>query len=133
REEWSVRIAAWRSELRRSRSMSNRTSDRHVGQLHAGGGLAEQQAAPAHVAPAHEVDWKHELSAEDLQQGVDVFGRRDAAEQHDFTVANFAAQRRRALLERPSVGAIVGIDILRSELSNGRARHPGLGAAQAGV
>ena len=128
-----MRIAAWRSELRWSRTMPNCTGDRHVGQLHAGGGLSQQQAAPAHVATTHEVDRKDELSAEDLQQSIDIFGRCDAAEQHDFTVANFAAERRCALLERPPVGAIVRIDILGGELSDRRAGHPCIGAAQAGV
>ena len=55
---------------------------------------------------------KEQPIAEDLQQHVDVFGRGDAAEQHDVALrANLVGQRPGAREQRLAVLRIVGRDV----------------------
>ena len=66
--------------------MPNRSGERDIRQLEARGDAAQHQAAAAHVATSDEMDGEHQPLAEDWQQQIDIFARRDAAEEYDFTL-----------------------------------------------
>src|SRR4051812_26749204 len=63
--------------------MPHRGRDRRILQLLTGCGLTQKQSAAAHVAASDELFGKDEAFAEDLEQRLDVFLRRNAPEQYD--------------------------------------------------
>ena len=112
--------------------MEHGARDRTVVELDAFRGLAQQQPAAAHVTAADEVGGKLQALAENCEQHVDVLRRGDAAEEDDVAaVAELARQRPRALLERPPVGGVVGMDVGAGELPKGRRASPVSRAAAA--
>ena len=59
-------------------------SHRNIAELLAAVRAAQHQAAAAHVSPAGEFGREEKPFAENLQQRLDIFGRRDAAQKNDF-------------------------------------------------
>lgn len=56
----------------------------NVGELLAAARAAQHQPAAAHVSPAGEFGREEKPFAENLEQRLHIFGRRDAAEENDF-------------------------------------------------
>src|SRR5687768_6474137 len=81
---WQLAVGSWhrhphsqlharlRIELRRPLPMSYGAGDGDVGELFAGGGASEQEAAAAHVSASHEFRREHQSGAEDILQHVDI-------------------------------------------------------------
>ena len=110
--------------------MADGALDRDVGELLAGAGAAQEQAAAAHVAAADEIDREAEALAEDFREDVDVFRRRDAAEQDDVAVGpDFVREGAGAGEQRAAIAGIVGRDVdagERAQRAGGDARsRPG--------
>src|SRR3954462_15357885 len=60
----------------------------------------EQESTTAHVAAAQKFAGKQEASAEDLEQGRDVFVARDAAEKHEARGGAVRVQERAGLAQK---------------------------------
>src|SRR5438552_2022499 len=87
-------------------------AQREIVQLDARPGVAQQQAAAAHVAPAHELRGKAQALAERLQQGLDVFRGGDAAQQHHLAVGpDRLGEALRMAKERATKAGVIGADV----------------------
>ena len=114
--------------------MAHSPCDRSVRELDALLDPAKEQTAPAHVAAPDELERKLQARAEDVEQDVDIFRRRNAAEQHDVAVVpDLSLQEPRAAFERLAVPVIVGMHVVAPKCLQRRPRHERVGIAQAGI
>lgn len=80
---------------------------RNVGKLVAAAGAAEHQPAAAHVSSSCKFGREEKTSSKNMQQGIDIFRRGDAAEENDFAVCSEAlGEQARVALERNAVSRI---------------------------
>jgi hypothetical protein len=75
-----------RLELRRALSFSHGACDGDVRELRPIDGAAEKQSAPAHIAAADEIGGEAKAFSEVIEEDIDIFRRRDAAEENDLAV-----------------------------------------------
>ena len=133
---WHRRSRAKRRQLRRARAVADGAGDRHV--------LAARRPPRPGAAAGRRGSCRRgrrsrvgnsSRSPKIAEQHVHVFGRRDAAEQHDLAVGPISpAQRPRALLERPPVARVVGIDVARRRNARTASAVTSVsGVAQAGI
>ena len=113
--------------------MPDRAGDGSVAELDSVAGRTQQQAAPAHVAAAHEVGREQEPFSEDLEKRRHVFVRRDRAEKDGLRLgAAVPAKMPQTALEGPPEGGLGSRDgdsTLRPEILDA---EPRLGDEKAG-
>src|SRR5205823_6151461 len=98
-------------QLRRPRSVADRSSQRRVRKLHRGAHAAEQETASAHVAAPDERRREQQPVTEDLDQHVRILAGGDASEQHRFSaLAQPPRERQRVAHERFPVPHVPQID-----------------------
>src|SRR5687768_9524745 len=96
----------------RTGSVPDSADDGDVLELLRRSGRPQQQPSAAHVAAPDERGGKDEARAVNRGQHLDVFLRRDAAEQHELRIATrYSGQRASGLLERGAIAGIAEIDI----------------------
>src|SRR5262245_59489292 len=114
--------------------MQDRADHGNVFQLDAVARVTQHQAAARHVAPTDERRRKTEPLAEDPGEHVDVFRRRDAAEQHDVAVGpDLRQQRACAHLQRPAIAGIRRVDVAAGKGADRRVGDARVGGAESGI
>ena len=92
--------------------MPHRAKHRDVSQLFARLDASQHESASAHVSAANEFRGKHELCAEDVEQGIDVLRGGNAAQKYDLTAcADFCRKELRVAFERRSVPRVRRIQV----------------------
>ena len=123
------RIATARGgRFRRSPATPNRPCKSKVVQFFVSRGASQKQSAPAHVATPDKVRGKEQSFAQNRQQAIDVFSRRNASQQNDF--ASRRRERFGGLAQGTCKPRLIGINFNIDKLTHLRLTNAGVGRKQ---
>ena len=112
--------------------MPRRAEHGDVSQLFAGFDASQHESTSAHVSATDEFGRKHKLRSEDAEQGIHIFGGRDAAQKYDLTVCvNPLGKESRVALEWHSIARVRRIQVAGSNSPQAIRRHQSIGRQKA--